>query len=425
MRIYNLFPRLAGPLSRWQSHLERAADLGFDWVFVNPIQRTGASGSLYSIADYFAINPMLVDPDSTRSPEEQVRDVVAAAERLGLRMMVDLVINHCAYDSDLVARHPEWFRHEAGRVAHPFCVEDSGHRTVWQDLAAFDFSRAGGNGDGLFGYLVRVIEYLAGLGFAGFRCDAAYQLPPEVWRRLIDAVRRRHPDTVFVAETLGCTADQARATSQGGGFDYIFNSSKWWDFSAPWLLEQYHLTREFTRSISFPESHDTDRLCAETNGNVAALKQRYLFAAVFASGVLMPMGYEHGFRRRLHVVHTTAADWEDTDIDLGEFIRETNRMVAGRALFQQECPTEILTYSNPNILLLWKASIQNGEEALILLNKDTHRHQHFYAEQLRRYTQAGAPLQDISPEFRLDYLPQPFDYGLRPGQGFVFITRRD
>jgi len=60
MILYNLFPLLAGPLPRWQPHLDRARAMGFDWVYVNPIQRTGASGSLYSIADCFQLNPALL-----------------------------------------------------------------------------------------------------------------------------------------------------------------------------------------------------------------------------------------------------------------------------------------------------------------------------------------------------------------------------
>jgi starch synthase (maltosyl-transferring) len=66
MILYNLFPLLAGPFPRWQPHLDRARAMKFDWVYVNPIQRTGASGSLYSIADYFQLNPALLDPDQQR-----------------------------------------------------------------------------------------------------------------------------------------------------------------------------------------------------------------------------------------------------------------------------------------------------------------------------------------------------------------------
>ena len=79
MILYNLFPLLAGPFSRWDEHFARAAALGFNWVFVNPIQRPGASGSLYSISDYFQINPALLDRGSKAAPDDQAREMIAQA----------------------------------------------------------------------------------------------------------------------------------------------------------------------------------------------------------------------------------------------------------------------------------------------------------------------------------------------------------
>src|ERR1017187_5779128 len=138
MTLYNLFPLLAGPFSRWGEHFSRAAAMGFDWVFVNPIQQSGASRSLYSIADYFRINPALLDPHSAAPPEEQVRQMTAAASAGGLKMMIDLVINHTAIDSRLTREHPEWFvRGPDGRVANSSC-QDNGQKVVWTDLAQFD-----------------------------------------------------------------------------------------------------------------------------------------------------------------------------------------------------------------------------------------------------------------------------------------------
>src|SRR3954471_23491623 len=71
MILYNLFPLLAGPFSRWGEHFSRASQMGFDWVFVNPIQELGASRSLYSIADYFRFNPALLDGTSAMTAEDQ------------------------------------------------------------------------------------------------------------------------------------------------------------------------------------------------------------------------------------------------------------------------------------------------------------------------------------------------------------------
>jgi len=119
MILYNLFPLLAGPFNRWDAHLSRAAAMQFDSVFINPIQQLGASRSLYSIANYFQINPALLDPQSRLAPEDQVRQMTARARSNGLKVMIDLVINHCAIDSPLTREHPEWFvREPDGRIAN-------------------------------------------------------------------------------------------------------------------------------------------------------------------------------------------------------------------------------------------------------------------------------------------------------------------
>ena len=86
MILYDLFPLLAGSFSKWLDHFDRAKAMGFDWVFVNPIQRTGASGSLYSIADYFDVNPALLDAAAAMSADEQVRQATGRAHGAGLRV---------------------------------------------------------------------------------------------------------------------------------------------------------------------------------------------------------------------------------------------------------------------------------------------------------------------------------------------------
>lgn len=422
MIIYNLFPLLAGPFPRWESHLERAADMGFNWIFVNPVQRTGGSGSLYSIADYFSFNPLFIDEQSKQSPAEQAKAMLKTAEKLGLQVMIDLVINHCADDSALIKEHPEWFLWEGGHVAHPSC-DENGHCVVWGDLAKFDH-RNSRDREGMFQFFYRVIKFLADLGFRGFRCDAAYQLPRDLWERLIRETKRNYPDALFFAETLGCTADQTRSTSEAG-FDYIFNSSKWWDFSGYWLMEQYYLTREISSSISFPESHDTTRLAEEFGGNINVLKQRYLFAALFSAGVMMPVGYEFGFRKKPHVVQTRAHDWEKTDIDITDYIKKVNKIKETYKIFQEESPMEIINTHNYNILVMWQGSTKTREEALVILNKDGWNVQHFQEHNLRSYVQAGAPLMDVSPEYPVDFIPQPFIYDLNPGQGLILVTQRD
>ncbi len=423
MIIYNLFPLLAGKFPEWEKHLSRAADMGFTWVFVNPIQLPGSSGSIYSIRDYFSFNPLLIDQANGKSPEEQVKEAVKSAKMFGLRMMVDLVINHCAADSDLIKLHPGWFVRKAnGEVAHPFANEN-GKKVVWKDLAKFNHRNAKDK-EGLFRFFLDVVKFLANLGFKGFRCDAAYQIPESLWKRLIREAKKSYPDLLFFAETLGTTPDLTRKTASAG-FDYIFNSSKWWDFESKWLMQQYDLTREISPSISFPESHDTVRLCEEVNGNIDAMKQKYLFSALFSAGLMMPVGFEFGFRKKLHVVKTRPGDWEETEIDLTSFITAVNSIKSGHTIFHEDTPTEILQNPNNKILFIWKASTTARDECLFILNKDIHNSQHFHEENLKACLQAGAPLIDISPEKRMEYIPRPFSYDLLPGQGIILITSRD
>ncbi len=333
LRIYNLFPTLAGPVAAWTAHLDRIAAMRFDWVYVNPFHATGGSRSLYAVADYFRLNPDLRGDDA-RDDDEIVASFARDAEARGLGVMMDLVVNHTANDASLVREHPEWYaRDERGEIAAPFAVDpdDPTKRTVWGDLAELDYSdrpeRAA-----LVAYVRDVAVHYARLGIRGFRCDAAYKVPAAAWAEIGAAVRTVLPNAVLAAETLGCTPAEI-AKLRGAGFDAFFNSSKWWDFSSPWLLEQYERVRHIAPTIAFPESHDTPRLASELDPAVvdvaAEYRFRYLFAATFSSGVLMPMGYEFGLTKPLDVVATTPSDWNETPrFDISAFVAATNDMKA-------------------------------------------------------------------------------------------------
>jgi len=420
MIIYNLFPLLAGNVRDWTPHLQRAADLGFDWVFINPIHYPGFSGSLYSVKDYFSMNPLFVDGTTPRKQAAEFKRMAKDAKKLGLKLMVDLVVSHCAFDSELIAEQPKWFKHEHGKVAHPWCMEGS-KKVVWKDLAQFDHKHTPDK-EGLFKYLSEVVEYLIGLGIEGFRCDAAYQVPEAFWKRLIAETKRDHPHVVFLAETLGCSPMETAQTAKAG-FEYIFNSAKWWDFGSPWLIEQYNLTRSVAKSVSFPESHDTPRLAEELGGDIDAVKRHYLFNALFSAGVMMPIGFEFGFRKRLHVVETRPNGWEQTGVDLSPFIKAVNRIKTENPVFLEDAATEVLYSDNPNVLYLWKGSLHAGQEALIILNKDRHNKQHFRTQNLYIAIQSEGPLFDVSPEYPLDYLATPYEYTLRPSQVIVLVTK--
>ena len=358
-RIYNLFPLLAGPVTRWGSHLDRIARMGFNWVYLNPIQYAGFSGSLYAIKDPYAYNWVLSEGlrPGPAAFEKHLSRFIAAAEARGLRVMLDLVINHTSKDALLTETHSDWYRHEQdGSLRSPSAIDPADARciTVWGDLAELDYERPESR-EGITLYWKRFLEHALTLGFSGFRCDAAYKVPAETWCALIDAARRTREDTLFCAETLGCRLEETHGVA-AAGFDLLFNSSKWWDYRAPWCLQQYEAHRHLAPSISFPETHDTPRLAEEAHGRSEILRQRYLFAAAFSAGVMMPMGFEYGARKRLDVVRTRASDREPVACDLTEFIAAVNAWKASTPVLNGEAPIRVVSGPEEAVVRLYKCA---------------------------------------------------------------------
>ena len=88
----------------------------------------------------------------------------------------------------------------------------------------------------------------------------------------------------------------------------------------------------------------------------------------------MPIGFEFGFRQRLHVVETRptmwlpqleAAPWDDTD-----FIRNVNTFKAVHRIWNEDGSLEVLDSGNPNVLALHKTARDQSERAVLLFSKD-------------------------------------------------------
>jgi starch synthase (maltosyl-transferring) len=258
--------------------------------------------------------------------------------------------------------------------------------------------------DGLWHYWITLAEHYAALGVEGFRCDAAYKVPAELWRTLIGTVKQDRPGVTFFAESLGCPIEDTVRLAHAG-FDFIFNSSKWWDFTAPWCLEQYRQTAPLVPSVSFPESHDTERLAAELKGDQAAVKMRYAFSALFSAGVMMPIGFEYGFRRRLHVVETRAEDWETPTWDICDFVAAVNRLKKSRRVFNEEGALEPLALGNAHLFAFVKWSRDRTERALIIINRDPSSAQSFSTQRAGQFLAGVGRVEDLSPDGALGHTP--------------------
>ena len=370
--IYNLFPRLIGPTTRWPEHAARAREMGFNWLYLNPWHYPGFSGSLYAPKEYDRLNPLFLPPGAPEHGLQPLKTAVGVIAGMGLRPMMDLVVNHTSKDSPLIREHPEWFVHGAdGQVQSPFVrdPDDPSKITTWGDLAEVDNHHAQ-NRDALWRFWATLVQQGIELGFRGFRCDAAYKVPTELWRFLIAEARRMDPSVQFFAETLGAPTEDVAALGEAG-FDYFFNSSKWWSFTEGWALEQHEQFRRIAPSVSFPESHDTERLAADTDGDEAVQRQRYAFAAGFSGGVMMPVGYEFGFRRRVNVVETQPADWERRGMDLRPFVGRVNRLKLDHPLLHGEGVLTAVGGTMSDVLVLERraSDASDAPRGWVIVNK--------------------------------------------------------
>ena len=420
--IYNLFPPLAGTIPQWETHLDRIADMGFTWIFLNPINTPGLSGSLYAVKDYFGLNPRFY-PESGQDPEAALVHFLKAARGRGLKVMLDLVINHTAIDSPLVTQHPEWYaKDDKGKIKHPGAIDpaDATKVTVWGDLAELEYWPQP-DPEGLLHFFDGVVAKYLRLGFMGFRADAAYKIPGEFWGRLIGEAKNLEPQAKFFAETLGCRLEECSQLSTSG-FDFLYNSSKWWDFQEPWCLDQYNTFRHLAPSVSFPESHDTERLAAESGGASEVARQRYLFAAYFSTGLMLPIGYEYGFKKRLNVVQTSPQDWETPTYDLTPFIKGVNRMKKTCPVLLEEGPQTRVNPEGEPVALLLKSRATARGRVLAVINATAAPQAVALPDLTELLGQPVRAWKDLTPDTVPLKIGSPLEFTLPPARMRIFYN---
>jgi starch synthase (maltosyl-transferring) len=417
--IYNLFPRLVGTVDKWYPHVLRAHEMGFNAIYFNPVNQTGFSGSLYSIKNFFEFNryfhpqglsdwtpfKVLINKIHQLTPCKPDLNLMGPLAKeikeeyctpMNLLVIIDLVINHSAIDSDLIKEHPNWFKQDDnGKIRNPFAIDpaNANNITVWGDLAEMD--NENGENTGLWDYWVQLIDFYLDLGVDGFRCDAAYQIPNKLWNLLINHAKSKKPDVLFLAETLGCREEQMK-TIVKAGFDYIFNSSKWWDYTRPWAVIQENIFGKISPSVSFPESHDTDRLAAESGGRKDVSIMKYYFSALFSKSLMIPIGYEFGFRRKIDVVNTLPEHWESPLFDIREEITRINQLNLFLPIMHQETWLYHIPYPDLNILLMLKESKNTSERMLILMNKNWHERKEVWINNLNEFIEPQTKRFEIS-----------------------------
>ncbi len=188
--IYEIFPRQfspAGNLAGVTAKLDELHDLGVTVLWTMPIHpigekfRKGDFGSPYSIKDYYAIDPNYGTLDDFKK-------LVVGAHARGMKVIMDIVANHTAWDSVMMTNKNFYKQDAKGNVIPPV--------PEWTDVAGLSYT-----GPALREYMIAMLKYwLKECDVDGFRCDVAYMVPTDFWEQARAELTKIKPDLIMLAE---------------------------------------------------------------------------------------------------------------------------------------------------------------------------------------------------------------------------------
>ncbi|MBO5224700.1 MAG: hypothetical protein J6C23_09345 [Clostridia bacterium] len=213
----------------------------------------------YRISDYFSI-------DEEFGGNEQLKEFIDEAHKLGLYVMMDLVYFHCSPTAKIINEVPDSVvRKENGEI----------------DLGEWNFPKLNYKSRALRDYLIRnMLYYIIEYGVDGYRCDVGDIVPLDFWKEAVFEIKKIKPDVVMLNE--GSNPDYV----QSGTFDFNYYWKPFVLATKPYsqFFKSHHSNFEQTtkeKGIYFVENHDsvTDDGRAETifNSLLCDLFYVYLF----------------------------------------------------------------------------------------------------------------------------------------------------
>jgi len=284
--------------------IDRLAALGFDWVWLLSVWRTGEAarrisrqnpewrhefeatltdlreedigGSGFAITGY-TVHPGLGGDDALARLRERLRT-------RGLRLMLDFVPNHTAPDHPWVEEHPEyyvpgteldlqreprnytWARRKQGDLVLAYGRDP--YFAGWPDTLQLDYANPAAQ-EAMLGELLRIAGQCDGV-----RCDMAMLVLPEVfertwglaskpfWPTTVERARRKVPGFRFMAEVYW----DLEWTLQQQGFDYTYDKRLYDRLRkgpARPVREHFHAGLDYQGKLArFLENHDEPRAAA-------------------------------------------------------------------------------------------------------------------------------------------------------------------
>lgn len=365
-----------GTISAVTSDLSRIKKLGTDVIWVMPPypigekNRKGGMGSYYSVKDYrgFAAN---------YGSKDDFKKFVAAAHAKNMRVIIDWVANHTAWDHEWITKHPDWY------------VQDSTGKIVtqydWTDVAKLNFSNAA-----MRSAMIDDMKYwVQEFDIDGFRCDVAFLVPLDFWMDARKALEQVKP--MYMLAEMEWNADIT--TNPATYFEQAFNAAYGWNFMGVTsnyakgkktiaelkkeLTENYARFPKHMHKLYFLTNHDEN----SWNGTVDekyGKNWQQVGVMVYTMPNTMPLiytGEEVGLNRRLKFFEKdpiTSEEWKNkTRVEWYQSMTSLRHTVPAFSTNLEDSQPQFLQIQvaekNANQVLAYKRS-KGSSEAFIFIN---------------------------------------------------------
>ena len=176
-----------GTFAGVEAQLPRLKDLGVDILWLMPMYeigtegRKGTLGSYYAISDYKKVNPEF-------GTMEDFEHLLAAAHKLGFKVILDWVANQTAPDNVWMTEKPANF-YERDSLGNAIWEYD------WTDTRSLNYEN-----EDVWWAQDDAMRFWLKKGVDGFRCDAAGEVPAEFWKGILPKMNKDYPKIYLLAE---------------------------------------------------------------------------------------------------------------------------------------------------------------------------------------------------------------------------------
>ena len=345
-----------GTFAAFALHLPRLQAMGVDILWLMPVQpigvmnRKGTLGSSYSVSDHQAVNPEFGSLDD-------FRHLVHTARAMGMRVIIDWVANHTAWDHRWVIEHPDWYLKDAQGQIHSY-VYDNGHELEhWTDVVGLDYHQPA-----VWDGMVEALKFwVQETGIDGYRCDVAGLVPTPFWERVraeLDAIK---PVFMLAEWSEPALHERAFDMTYDWSLQDVFKKIARGEAGPPDLvLYLDQAAQRFPRDayrMTFTSNHDKN---AWEGHDVEVLGDSFQACAVLAATLPgMPLvygGQESVLDKRLAFFEKDAIAWKD--FALADFYTGLLRLKHDHAALANGAagaPVEVLACNNPAVFAFRRA----------------------------------------------------------------------